>query len=221
MKIIGHRGAAGLATENTLESIRAAVSAGVDFIEFDVRTTKDHQLVINHDSSLKRVFGVDMTINQHSLDELNEACPNLPTLQQAIKACNDTQIIIELKEVTDPALLKTALKTLPGSSYRFASFMPEALEKIRTVFPDVQMSLLSYRHFFGRVSEASRIGATRIGMHFVMLNHFAVWRARRRNLAVYTYTINSPFIARLYARIFPDITICTNYPDKLQFLRSK
>jgi glycerophosphoryl diester phosphodiesterase len=42
---IGHRGAAALAPENTIESVRAAVEAGVDGIEFDVRPG----LVVRHD----------------------------------------------------------------------------------------------------------------------------------------------------------------------------
>jgi glycerophosphoryl diester phosphodiesterase len=42
---IGHRGAAALAPENTIESVRAAVEAGVDGVEFDVRPG----LVVRHD----------------------------------------------------------------------------------------------------------------------------------------------------------------------------
>ena len=41
MLTIGHRGAAGIAPENTLESLRAGVKAGCDMLEFDVRLTKD------------------------------------------------------------------------------------------------------------------------------------------------------------------------------------
>lgn len=51
-KIIGHRGAAGLALENTTESFKKAMELDIDFIEFDVRLTKDRQLVVHHYENL-------------------------------------------------------------------------------------------------------------------------------------------------------------------------
>ncbi len=57
MLIIGHRGAAGLAPENTMESFDAAYNAGADMIEFDVRLTRDNRLVVIHDAKLKRTHG--------------------------------------------------------------------------------------------------------------------------------------------------------------------
>ena len=54
MEIIGHRGAAGLAPENTLNSLREAVRLGAGWLEFDVRFTKDDVPVVIHDSTLKR-----------------------------------------------------------------------------------------------------------------------------------------------------------------------
>ena len=41
MLIIGHRGAAGLAPENTIDAMAAGVAAGVDMLELDVRLTRD------------------------------------------------------------------------------------------------------------------------------------------------------------------------------------
>ena len=46
MLIIGHRGAAGLAPENTMAAIAAGIEAGSDMIEIDVRLTRDNQLVV-------------------------------------------------------------------------------------------------------------------------------------------------------------------------------
>ena len=52
--IIGHRGAAAVAPENTLASFTRAFADGADGIEFDVRLTRDHIPVVIHDASLKR-----------------------------------------------------------------------------------------------------------------------------------------------------------------------
>jgi glycerophosphoryl diester phosphodiesterase len=54
IQVIGHRGAAAVAPENTWESFEAALDAGVDAIETDVRATRDGVLVLMHDESLDR-----------------------------------------------------------------------------------------------------------------------------------------------------------------------
>ena len=52
---IGHRGAAALAPENTVHSFRAAVSAGVDLVEFDLLALADGTLVVAHSYDLHEV----------------------------------------------------------------------------------------------------------------------------------------------------------------------
>jgi glycerophosphoryl diester phosphodiesterase len=54
MQVIGHRGAAALAPENTWESFDIALRMGVDAIETDVRATSDGELVLIHDEGLGR-----------------------------------------------------------------------------------------------------------------------------------------------------------------------
>ncbi|GKQ36503.1 glycerophosphodiester phosphodiesterase family protein [Streptomyces sp. A012304] len=52
--VIGHRGAAGLAPENTLEAVDRADRAGIDWVEVDVQRSKDGVLVLMHDPDLVR-----------------------------------------------------------------------------------------------------------------------------------------------------------------------
>ena len=51
---MGHRGAAGVAPENTLASFRAAIDAGADVLEMDVHATSDGHLVVIHDDAVDR-----------------------------------------------------------------------------------------------------------------------------------------------------------------------
>jgi len=51
--VIGHRGAAGLAPENTLAAFKKACELGVDAVELDVLLTADSKIVVHHDYSLK------------------------------------------------------------------------------------------------------------------------------------------------------------------------
>ncbi len=84
---IGHRGAAALAPENTLESFRVAVEAGVDLIEFDVLGLATGELVVAHSNDLHEVsHGVASgTVRDRTLTLLREVAPALPTLDEALE----------------------------------------------------------------------------------------------------------------------------------------
>ena len=64
--IVGHRGASGVAPENTLASIRLALKQGADVIENDIMRTSDDQLVIMHDISLARTTDVEQVFPDRS-----------------------------------------------------------------------------------------------------------------------------------------------------------
>jgi glycerophosphoryl diester phosphodiesterase len=81
--VIGHRGAAGLAPENTLTAFKRALESGVDAIELDVLLTADHHVVVHHDFELEPDLtrtgggrwigeGGSRTIRSLSLEELKQ-----------------------------------------------------------------------------------------------------------------------------------------------------
>ena len=70
--IIGHRGAKGIAPENSLSGFKKAVELGIDGVELDVHLTKDNQLVVIHDMDLKRLTGLKIPIKQLTFKELKE-----------------------------------------------------------------------------------------------------------------------------------------------------
>lgn len=57
---IAHRGARSLAPENTLAAAKRALAAGADLWEFDVRVTRDGELILIHDMTLKRTTDVSL-----------------------------------------------------------------------------------------------------------------------------------------------------------------
>lgn len=65
-----HRGVSALMPENTLPSFAAAISLGADEIEFDIRLTKDGELIVSHDNSLARISNGTGALLDYTLDEL-------------------------------------------------------------------------------------------------------------------------------------------------------
>lgn len=105
--ITGHRGAAGLAPENTLAGIKKAMELGVDRIEIDVHLTKDGVPVVIHDRSLKRTTNGRGFIKQKTLEELRQLSAGIkfnptfkdekiPTLAEVFELVNG-KIAIQLE----------------------------------------------------------------------------------------------------------------------------
>jgi len=68
--VIGHRGNRAHAPENTLQSLLEAVALGADALEFDLRLSRDGQLVMFHDATLERTTDGEGLLAQHTLAEL-------------------------------------------------------------------------------------------------------------------------------------------------------
>jgi glycerophosphoryl diester phosphodiesterase len=68
--VIGHRGNRAHAPENTLESLLQAVALGADALEFDLRLSRDGQLVMFHDATLERTTDGQGPLAQRTLAEL-------------------------------------------------------------------------------------------------------------------------------------------------------
>lgn len=85
--VIGHRGAADLAPENTLRSFRAGLTARVDLIEFDVLALASGELVVAHSDDLLEVShgSARGRVCDLSLSALREIAPELPTLEDALR----------------------------------------------------------------------------------------------------------------------------------------
>ena len=96
--IIAHRGASAVAPENTIAAFEAAIAAGADGIEFDVRLTRDGVPVVIHDETLYRTHGVRRRVGDMTLSELNKS--NVPSLAQLFELfeANTMLLYLELKD---------------------------------------------------------------------------------------------------------------------------
>lgn len=103
IKIFGHRGAAGLAFENSLPAIQRALDEGVDGIEIDVWKTTDDEIVVFHDAYLDRLTDKSGLIRHLSSREIKsiklksgDAIPTLLQVVQLVQQSN-VQLLVEDK----------------------------------------------------------------------------------------------------------------------------
>lgn len=217
--IVGHRGARGLVTENTLESIQAAADFGVSVVEYDLRLTSDKKLVLSHDASLRRVFGIDKLISEFSSKELDDITSKsgekLVSLEQVLE--NTPNSLHHLIELKDPNSAKEFLK--------IASRKTNTLKRLAvTTFEWTNLSDLQQTREFIKIFAASRWHplkalkqpADGIMIRFWQLNPLVYYLAKKSGKMIAVYTINSKIIMKFFSIIYPKILVCTDRPDKFE-----
>jgi glycerophosphoryl diester phosphodiesterase len=110
VSLIAHRGASGLAPENTLPAVKKALDTSADFIEIDVHQTKDGEVVVIHDPTVDRTTNGTGRVADLTLAELKKldagikhdssfAGTRIPTLAQVLRAVKGKKkLLIELKK---------------------------------------------------------------------------------------------------------------------------
>ena len=94
--VVAHRGASVEQPENTIEAFEAAIEAGADAVEFDVRLTADGVPVVMHDPDVSRTTGGAGLVSEITVAEIRKL--GIPTLEEAL-ACLAGRVAadIELK----------------------------------------------------------------------------------------------------------------------------
>lgn len=217
-KIIGHRGAAGLALENTLAAIKAGIEAGADALEVDVRLTKDRQVVLCHDPDLGQLSGDTRLLSDLSLEEIKKVRlhngESLATLSEALELAGDTPLLIELKDENMARRVLAVLDEFPSAKKLacIVSFRYNELAVVKKLQPDIPIYVCAHTNPFDSVYIASAINASGIDINFWILNPLTYFLARRSRLDIIVYTINSRFLARFIHFLYPRAAICTGKP---------
>lgn len=129
-RIIGHRGAAGEAPENTLPSFKRSLEDGAQFVELDIHSSKDGEVVIIHDATVRRTTNGRGRVSRHSLKELKaldagyrfsadggKSYPyrgrkiEIPTLKEFFSALPQARAIIEIKQ-NRPSIVTQVIETV-------------------------------------------------------------------------------------------------------------
>jgi len=118
IRVIGHRGAAAFAPENTLPSFEHAVEVGADAVELDLHRSADGHLMVTHDPTLPRTTDGIGSVEDRTLEELRafdagyrfttdggQTFPfrgqgiQIPTLEEVLEALGDLPVVTEIKSL--------------------------------------------------------------------------------------------------------------------------
>lgn len=227
--IIAHRGASKLAgTDNTIESFSLAISLGADFVEMDVRQTKDKKLVVFHDDIID-----DTPIKFLTYDELNQKTKDkgylVPLFEDVLKLCQGKiKLDIELKETGyEFKVLSLIKKYFSYDTFMIKSFLDTAVKKVELLDKKVNTGLLlGYKKadVKRRVNEfLPKRRLSLLDVDFVSPNYKLVtWdymlRMRILKKKVYVWTVNDEKIIKKLLKKGVD-GIITDVPDKALAIR--
>ena len=160
--VIGHRGAAAHAPENTLAGFRVAKSLGCSWVEFDVRLTGDGTLVVCHDDRLERTTDGRGAISKLPLAVIRDldagdwfdarfAGERVPTLEDALAQCRElglgANVEIKTEDGQGPATAAAVAATLDQLAGRHppvlvSSFIEDAVAEAARRMPKIPRAML-------------------------------------------------------------------------------
>ena len=231
MLAIAHRGASGYAPENTLAAFRKALSQGVTFIETDLHLTRDAHFVAIHDEKVDRTTTGHGEINQLTLAEVRRldagswfasefSGERVPTLVEILEFTrkHDVVFYLELKPNGFWGGEHALVSALRGSSEIarsvIISFDPSILAGLRKIEPTLMTGLLYEGTMEQPFEKALEIGARQLVVRGDLVTPNLLQQARKRDLQVVCWTVNSPAHMRMLVSAGVD-GIMTDYPDRL------
>lgn len=155
-RVIGHRGAAALAPENTWESFDAALRVGVDAVETDVRATDDGVLVLLHDAGLDRTTDGEGLVHEmpwsvvRTLDAgawFGDAFhgARVPRLRETLAHYGEkTHLVLEIKQAgIVPAVLALVRELALLNHVTFTSFDFAQVRDLKASEPEAKVGFLT------------------------------------------------------------------------------
>lgn len=218
MKTIGHRGARGLAPENTIASLRKGLEHHVDGLEFDLRVTRDNVVILHHDAKLTGPDGNKHVISEATYEELHGHKKDLATLEEVLMAIgHEVPLYIEVKpQVPVGPIVKIIKQRLAGgwkpNYFLLGSKNQETLRELQAALPGVPKIVIEP---WSGVRAHYR--ARQVGTRLVSMNQRWLWWGFIRGFKdsgwqLYAYTLNDPNKARRWAK-YGLSGVITDYPD--------
>jgi len=218
IKVIGHRGAAGLEPENTLRSYRKALEIGVDYVETDVYLTRDKQLVVIHDRKVDRTTNGSGEVEKFSFEEIRkldagkgERIPHLREVLELVKGKAKIHIELKGEGTPEPVLgLVREMEMLP--EVVLTSGNTERLKEVRRLDSDVAVEHIFSDPTPDALERAASVGASRVSVNMKFISRDYVDAAHRRDFIVIAWCPNTEEEIRRAIEHDVDM-ICSDRPD--------
>ena len=205
VEVTAHRGYSAVYPENTIPAFKGAIQVGADWAELDVQQTADGEVIVMHDSNLKRTTGLDKEVWQVTWDEIKDLdngswfdkkyqTVRIPTLEEVLKVCRGKiHLNIEIKPSGhDKDLEEQVAKLLKKYHMRdtcvVSSLKYDSLRKIKQADDSIETAYItsvSYGNFTDlEYADGYSVESTLLSKSFVN-------KAQKAGKQIYVWTVNS------------------------------
>lgn len=241
--VIGHRGAAGHAPENTLAAFRIGLGLGAEGVECDVHMSRDGRIVVIHDPTVERTTNGEGRVGELTFEELRAldagswfdarfSGERIPSLDELFELLSETErssgvsrwLFIELKHGNDvyPGIEEALVLAIAGSGRmeRIAviSFDHRAIARIQAMAPSLRTGVLYDARPLDSAALAQAAQAGWIGPAVKWVDAEEVARARQAGLEVFVWTANQEAAMRRMIALGVS-AVGSDYPDRLLAIR--
>jgi len=198
MKIIGHRGARGLAPENTVAAILKGMEHKVDLVEFDLRVTKDGIVVLDHDGRITDPNGERHTISQTNYTILKAHKPDLSTFQEVLDATKGrVKLYVEVKKGEPIKPIVAIINSALGNGWQESDLLlgsksQKTLTSLHTELPAIKKVVIHPWSGVISTHRAKQVDTKIIAMNQLSLWTFFIRSMSKRGWVIYAYTLNDP-----------------------------
>ncbi len=215
--IIGHRGAAGLAPENTMKSFRRAFDCGVDAVELDVQAVNS-RLAVMHDPTVDRTTNGRGPVSAYSIEELRKLDAGdgeaIPLLEEVLEALpENVGINIELKGPGTEGLV--AALSYDRANTLVSSRDLKRLRAFRHARPDAMCAPVFRVPYRDMVGAARAVEAWSVNIRNDIATPRRIGRLRDAGFRVLVFTVND----RLRATELKEQGVCGVFTDVPDLMR--
>ncbi|TBV07130.1 glycerophosphodiester phosphodiesterase [Phytopseudomonas dryadis] len=227
--IYGHRGAKGEAPENTLVSFQQCLAHGVRRCELDLHLSRDGELMVIHDPTLKRTAGHRGKVVEHDASELvgydarrggpgwRHPCP-IPRLAELFEQCAFEHWQLEVKSASRVRAARTveAIATLAErfglvDKVAITSSSREVLSAAQQLTPHISRGLVAEYAWLDPLKVAHNYGCDLLALNWTLCTPERLLKAQKAGLHVSVWTVNEPALMRRLADFGVD-SIITDFP---------
>jgi len=219
MHVIAHRGASFLEPENTIKAIKMAVKMGADFVEVDVRKSKDNKLVIMHDEDIDRTTDGKGLVKDYMVSELKKfgagKGERIPTLDEVIECVKDrVGLVIEIKEPGTEGKILEKIDENELENVILTSFYHKSIKNARKMSPSVDAGIIFTCQPVDVNHMASNASTNIIFPSYRYMNEDMVKKAHRNGILVYPWTIDNPEIFEKFVEMGVDGIVTNKLIEK-------
>jgi glycerophosphoryl diester phosphodiesterase len=224
--IIGHRGGAGPAYENSLAAFRNAAGSGdarCDGVELDIHVSADGAFVVHHDP----ILGSGGVIGKLPLATLRkELLPDgsaIPTLQEVLTVIGNLSAFVEVKDLPeqhDERLLSLIATAARPERCHVHSFDHRIVSRLKRKSPGLSTGVLSSSYPIDPVEQVRQAGAGTLWQSWELIDRALILACAGEGISLIAWTVDSAEQARHLIALGVTM-LCGNWPDRLRQPLSK